>query len=237
MIKFFRNVRRKLISEGRVGNYIKYAIGEIVLVVLGILIALQINNWNEKKKNRDKEIIYLTRLTTNLGYDARLYDEIMKKDSILLVQMKNASSDLPQLVAGIVDPNKSLEFLISGYNFSSNRTTIDNLISSGQIEIIRSNFLLEDIFLYYRTTENIKKGVDDAISKYDREKFSPLILEFNASELKTGYAEIYTNKLKNAIDFKSSLIQRQIALYANQKLAAGKLIDKINAEIKFIRSL
>jgi len=49
MIKFFRKIRQNLLSEGKTGKYFKYAIGEIVLVVIGILIALQINNWNEDK--------------------------------------------------------------------------------------------------------------------------------------------------------------------------------------------
>mgnify|MGYP000731225644 CR=1 FL=1 len=50
MIKFFRKIRYNLMSENRTGRYLKYAIGEIILVVIGILIALQINNWNEHKK-------------------------------------------------------------------------------------------------------------------------------------------------------------------------------------------
>ena len=50
MIKFFRKIRQNLLSEGKTGKYLKYAIGEIVLVVVGILIALQINNANERNK-------------------------------------------------------------------------------------------------------------------------------------------------------------------------------------------
>ncbi len=50
MNKFFRTIRKKLIEEKQVGNFLKYAIGEILLVVNGILIALQINNWNEQRK-------------------------------------------------------------------------------------------------------------------------------------------------------------------------------------------
>src|SRR5210317_1943342 len=50
MIKFFRKIRQDLLSEGKTGKYFKYAIGETVLVVIGILIALQINNWNEQRK-------------------------------------------------------------------------------------------------------------------------------------------------------------------------------------------
>ncbi len=66
MIKFFRKTRYDLMENppaGRAGNktgkYFKYAIGEIVLVVIGILIALQINNWNELKKDRRNETVFL----------------------------------------------------------------------------------------------------------------------------------------------------------------------------------
>ena len=51
MIKFFRKIRQDLLKKNKTGKYLKYAIGEIVLVVIGILIALSINNWNENKKN------------------------------------------------------------------------------------------------------------------------------------------------------------------------------------------
>lgn len=56
MIKFFRQLRQKLVAEGKSATYFKYAIGEIVLVVIGILIALQLNNWNELRKRRNLEI-------------------------------------------------------------------------------------------------------------------------------------------------------------------------------------
>ena len=49
MIKFFRKIRKNLLNEGKATKYFKYAIGEIILVVIGILIALRINNWNETK--------------------------------------------------------------------------------------------------------------------------------------------------------------------------------------------
>jgi hypothetical protein len=60
MIKFFRHIRKTLLNEGKTSKYFKYAIGEIVLVVIGILIALQINTWNENRKQIDTQnAIYL----------------------------------------------------------------------------------------------------------------------------------------------------------------------------------
>ena len=62
MIKFFRKIRQNLLMENKTGKYFKYAIGEIVLVVIGILIALQINNWNENRKQASKTKHLIERL-------------------------------------------------------------------------------------------------------------------------------------------------------------------------------
>jgi len=66
MIKFFRNIRQNLLAEGKTSKYLKYAIGEIILVVIGILIALQINNWNENRKANIEEQRILETLYENL---------------------------------------------------------------------------------------------------------------------------------------------------------------------------
>ena len=62
MIKFFRKIRQKLLSEDKFSKYLLYAIGEIILVVIGILIALQINNWNQNRLNKQLESQYYERL-------------------------------------------------------------------------------------------------------------------------------------------------------------------------------
>ena len=59
MIPFFRKIRKKMADDNKPLKYMRYAIGEIVLVVIGILIALQINTWNEERKNITKYIVML----------------------------------------------------------------------------------------------------------------------------------------------------------------------------------
>ncbi|WP_242094099.1 DUF6090 family protein [Aestuariivivens sediminicola] len=88
MIKFFRNIRQQLLSQNRFSKYLLYAIGEIVLVVVGILIALSINNWNEDKKERQKETKSLVELKDNLKSNI---DEFNKFMSIQNESIENIS--------------------------------------------------------------------------------------------------------------------------------------------------
>ena len=69
MIKFFRHIRKSLLSENKTGKYIKYAIGEIILVVIGILIALQINNWNQSIKDKNSLNDYLIKIKSHTTED------------------------------------------------------------------------------------------------------------------------------------------------------------------------
>lgn len=69
MIKFFRHIRENLLSEGKTGKYLKYAIGEIILVVIGILIALSINKWNESRKENTTAKILAKSLIEDLNQD------------------------------------------------------------------------------------------------------------------------------------------------------------------------
>lgn len=83
MIKLFRNIRKNLINDepsealakggGKTSKYLKYAIGEIILVVIGILIALQINNWNEQRKTKQKETIILNEFLASINSDFTAY--------------------------------------------------------------------------------------------------------------------------------------------------------------------
>jgi len=76
MIKFFRKIRYNLMEQNKTGKYLKYAIGEIVLVVIGILIALQLNNLNENKKNDVFEKEILSQIQENLKTDKLALKEI-----------------------------------------------------------------------------------------------------------------------------------------------------------------
>ncbi len=84
MLKFFRKIRHRLLKEGRLSSYLLYTIGEILLVMIGILLALQINNWNEYRKDRIKEKEVLTALKTNLKSNCDIFENSIERNKRLI---------------------------------------------------------------------------------------------------------------------------------------------------------
>lgn len=84
MIKFFRKIRQQLLTENKLSKYLMYALGEVVLVVIGILIALQINNWNERQKvKHEKEVLIKSMITDFEISRTRLESSISQIDNLI----------------------------------------------------------------------------------------------------------------------------------------------------------
>ena len=123
MIKFFRKIRQTLIMKNQTGKYLKYAIGEIILVVIGILIALQINNWNEGRKTNEKMLQILNTVKQDLVSDIGLCNNIIKnyksKDSIrkLIFEKKLDNVDFSKIKGQYLTSDSFvLEINTNGYS-------------------------------------------------------------------------------------------------------------------------
>ncbi|PQJ78649.1 DUF6090 family protein [Polaribacter porphyrae] len=132
MIKFFRHIRKSLLEQNKMGKYFKYAIGEIILVVIGILIALGINNWNENRKSKLVERDVLNNIYENLGVDStqfNYYNNQYKQIDKLHLDlykygMKNETIDL---ISEPILIRRSLYFkLLINSDFKENLYTINN---------------------------------------------------------------------------------------------------------------
>ena len=152
MIKFFRHIRYNLMEKGQTSKYLKYAIGEILLVVIGILIALQINNWNQDRINLKKEVQFLTEIVENLDEDIELIDRCLSFNELKFQAMDSAFHYM-----SLMKNNKKygkefsslLPVLTNNKFFYPSKVTIESIISTGQIEIIRSSNLRKQISNYY----------------------------------------------------------------------------------------
>lgn len=177
MIKFFRQIRFKLMSENKTSKYFKYAIGEIILVVIGILIALQINNWNEDRKNRSKEAKILRSLQSNLRTD-------IKNIEVQLTMKKNAIADYTSaldIISGKKQGTKvelfqDLKTLLQVGGVNLNMTTFNNLQTTGEIRLVKSKQLADSITGYYNTGYI---GWQTALRDYTRNQIGPYFMKFD----------------------------------------------------------
>ena len=228
MIKFFRHIRQRLLSEGKTVNYFKYAIGEIVLVVIGILIALQVNNWNEDRKNRTQEKFILERLSEDLNSDLDLLSYQIEKASAFLEQYKFCTEvllDERQTTRETFIEN--LSSILTILYFNQNRTTFSNIVSSGQMEYLQNQILAGSIIKYYTDGNNI--GWDSGLLEYTRNIFAPYMLKFdhNPQVPKTSY-RAQASKEFTEIDYtKSKIKPKNIEDYKNDVFILNMLRNKI----------
>jgi len=139
MLKIFRNIRRKLLSENRSSKYTLYAIGEIFLVVVGILIALQINNWNESKQEDAITQKYYEGFISDLEKDKTQLDTLInvrKKQSmsanILLGMIESKEYDLDEFY-------NHYYFLFPFYRFIPNSNTLEEVLNSSHLRFIKDD--------------------------------------------------------------------------------------------------
>ncbi|MGB5691177.1 MAG: DUF6090 family protein [Flavobacteriaceae bacterium] len=143
MLRFFRNIRRQVLGEGRITRYLMYAVGEILLVVIGILIALQINTWNQHRENRMELRILLNAFQTEINLNVKDLDYRIKDSkhvrSVLMELLKHMGPDYQQAPSRLID---SLFFEgISITLFDPNKASFINLTRSGQLKYIENDSL------------------------------------------------------------------------------------------------
>jgi len=152
MIKFFRHIRQSLLTENKFSKYLLYAIGEIVLVVIGILIALSINNWNENVKNKNLETSYLIRISKDLDTDLLEFDtaiELAQERNTRVLFLQQAVED-PILVKQ--SPDYFVQSIIyAGYTYrpSISNHSFEELKSSGRLALIHNEDIRVSIAKYY----------------------------------------------------------------------------------------
>lgn len=168
MIKFFRVIRRQLLAQKKLSNYIVYAIGEIILVVLGILIALQINNWNETRKSIDQEHSYLTRLLSEnkqdlITFSASIQDLTIGKESITQFSEALKSHTINDSTL-IQTANAYFKYGSIFPVFSSSSSTFEDLSSTGNLKVIRNTVLRESVVEHYANQKKIAERIQIAVN-------------------------------------------------------------------------
>ena len=227
MIKFFRHIRRQLLRENRFTRYLIYAIGEIILVVIGILIALQVNNWNEQRKVEKAEVKYIMALRGDLKRDLYAQDSIInflqkkiQNLEVLANELRNERQDINYKNA-FASYTSSLGFP----DFIANDHTLETLKSSGNIEAISNERIraiildyYDDVEVYYRTQE----GVNNIMIT--------LMMQNHVFNLNLGddLSSTDNEHLKN-------IGQAQITAFSNQVIAYYLSLQDVSGRLKKLK--
>ena len=163
--------------ENKTSRYFKYAIGEIILVVIGILIALQINTWNTNRINKTKEQEYLVGLKNDLesqiaSFNGRLqiFDLMIDKAETIIFKFSIAGK-----MTQIDSINDRLNFMIYTLDYPEAKTTFNELNTTGQINLIRNKLIRSKIISYYQYSEETKSQVSNNVEQVYYDQVFPII--------------------------------------------------------------
>ena len=240
MIKFFRQIRRNLMETGKTGKYFKYAIGEIVLVVIGILIALQLNNWNTDNKASIEEVDLLIEMKHNLEIDLKdcLWNinknqELLEANSAVLHHLEERTPFHDSLQAHYGN-------LLGTTTQLRNMSAYDHLKSKG-INLIRNDSLRQSITVVYSARYYY---IEMKELEYDNQiQLHQVIPQLNGKIVidnisKTGYPihieNLYDdNILKGTLRTNADVKRFMINAYKNLENDIRNLIEKIDTELKY----
>lgn len=253
MIQFFRKIRHRLLTEGKTIRYLKYAVGEIILVVIGILIALQINNWKERRQAKLEAIQMYENLLFSLQQDST---EIAR---IISIQGKSIAAQTKLITASWEELNsdtsqgtpEELVFQVGtgALSFFPQYGVYNSIVSGNKMDLLQSNAIkVALVNLYdhkYKRYENIDAIVDQ---KYQFEIFPVIdveMMEFSAKEspgvfsfdkeVDTLLLEKHFENLVKAIKDTHRIMNAGYSSLLQTQDSMHRLIEMIRVELQEIR--
>ena len=157
MIKFFRKIRQKTLTENKFGKYLLYAIGEIVLVVIGILIALSINNWSNNKELRHTEQMYLLSLQSEFQTNLNKINESISENKVLMIDIEQMLTLFDNNVRDTISDKEISDIMFSIFgntvSYQPSKGVLTDIISSGNLNLIQNEQLRQHLASFESTND------------------------------------------------------------------------------------
>ena len=200
MIKLFRKIRQNLLLEGKTTKYFKYAVGEIVLVVIGILIALSINNWNQERLNGFEKRELLSKLyiefksNKNVVANFRIAEERAINSSMELMSLIGASEK--ELLRHNLDNLLFQSFPSNELAFADN--AVNGIVQNGRLNLFE-NDSITSLLNHWNSLSEIRKIRFEKLDAWNNEHFLPFLLShisFKEMDSNAHYKWAGTSKVK-----------------------------------------
>lgn len=244
MINFFRRIRKQLADDNKPLKYARYAIGEILLVVIGILIALQINNWNEDRKTHLRDIEFLSNLKVELSVDISAFNDRKSHYQNINDNIKNTIKLFDSGVQSFTHDEQQ-EIVRALYQFeiltpiNKNISRNDLVIAQGTIDRIDKELNLR-FLTYLHEIQSINAAITklgETLQQLQIQQIQPNV-DFNeinptANKVDFDFKEIYNNRgIRNALQRSFRYRKAYIGDMSRKIVDAENLItlidDKLN---------
>ncbi|GAB5410293.1 MAG: hypothetical protein BalsKO_26580 [Balneolaceae bacterium] len=249
MLRFFSQIRKKLMEQNKVRTYLLYAIGEIALVMIGILLALQVNNWNEERRLLASAEDHLELLENNLQDDYQKLISLKEEIEISLTSSVNLIERYKQNLDPDID---SIIFemtqLIFEFNFKADKSALDILVNSGELGVLPDQ-IRELVSQYYNGVEYIEER-DEIANTFIKNQYELVMLNdyalFWTSQNSHPALAIYDDdkrpikpidpnlilgdkRLESMIFARNFQLQEQLLAYDEGKVILEKLIQTLES--------
>jgi hypothetical protein len=249
MLKFFRTIRQNLLAENKFTKYLLYAIGEIVLVVIGILIALSINNWNQNRIDDKNEQIYLRGLRQEFHTSKLKLTELIavnqsnyngaKKILEFVSSKKDAPSEEP--FSQLLYPSFSRDI-----SFNPNNSLLSEMINSGNLKNLSNAELRRQLTNWISTIEDISRQEEDQeiqrkkvldLFRTDENSLRTIVSQAGVYEefgLQIPEDNISNLNLLNSTQFENNILMFILTSYATEKTHYDSLMQDLDSILNLI---
>lgn len=234
MIHFFRQIRKKLLSDNKLGKYALYAVGEIFLVVVGILIALQINNWNLQKIERKEELKTYRNIKQQIQDDLEELTEMKAFNQMKNSEMQRANQIIANRNKRAIDTLAYITIMMSQYSdFNGNANIYETLVNSGDIKLLRNDTIplqlkrLENTYIRINHLEDLHWSIII-------EEFSPEmrgVMNYSSFQIHKP-EKLYSSELQNIIFEVNYLTQGKDSIYGKAIREIQSINNLIDAELE-----
>ena len=251
MMKFLRKIRQKLVAENKFRNYLLYALGEIILVVIGILIALAINNGQHKMILEKKEQTYLKGLKTEFQFSKLKLTELIAVNRNNYEGAKKIIEHIPMDSITITEKQFSellYNSFVSDISFNPNNSLLNEMLNSGSLKDLSNPVLRIDLTNWISTLEDIVKQENELAIQREkvldmfRNNENSIRIIFDLAGVNASLDLPKSNKVSSNLhlldsqEFENNILTFILTAYATENAHYIPLMENLNAILELLEA-